>query len=89
METPNIELTSEQKDLLKSLSQETGKPISTLIAEALEGLQAQIRPGSINGERASDVDEATTPGAPAARRFAPRALRAPMTRAIWRSACEK
>lgn len=67
METTSFDLTTEQKDLLQSLSQETGKPISTLIAEALEGLQAQMRPGSVNGKPTSDMDEDAAPGAPPAK----------------------
>jgi predicted DNA-binding protein len=39
METTPFDLTPEQKGLLQSLSQETGKPISALIAEALQGLE--------------------------------------------------
>ena len=58
METTPFELTPEQKGLLQSLSRQTGKPISALIAEALEGLQDQIRPGSANGEATgSDQEE--------------------------------
>lgn len=49
METTPFDLTTEQKDLLKSLSQETGKSISVLITEALQGLCEQVRPGSDNG----------------------------------------
>jgi hypothetical protein len=39
METIPFELTPEQKGLLASLSRETGKPIPTLLDEALEELQ--------------------------------------------------
>jgi hypothetical protein len=53
METTPFDLTPEQKDLLKSLSEETGKPISALLAAALEGLQVQMRPDRANGEVAS------------------------------------
>jgi len=70
MKTTPFELTTEQKDLLRSLSQETGKPISALIAEALaliaealEGLQAQIRLPSVNGQSngspAEDMQDTT------------------------------
>lgn len=50
METTNIELTPEQKHLLVSLSQETGKSITALIEEALEGLREHVYPDSANGE---------------------------------------
>lgn len=53
METTPFDLTPEQKDLLKSLSEETGKSISALLAAALESLQAQICPDSSNGAVAS------------------------------------
>ena len=36
-----IELTPEQKGMLASLSQETGKPVTVLIQEALDALQSQ------------------------------------------------
>jgi hypothetical protein len=36
-----IELTPEQKGMLASLSQETGKPVTALIQEALDALQSQ------------------------------------------------
>ena len=50
METPLFDLTPKQKSLLQSLSQETGKSVSALIAEALEGLQEHICPGLVSGE---------------------------------------
>ena len=43
METTPFDLTPEQKGLLVALARETGKPIPTLIAEALDKLQAHIR----------------------------------------------
>ncbi len=61
METTPFDLTPEQKGLLQSLSQETGKPISALIAEALKGLERQVRPNSVNGEDGRGVDEDTVP----------------------------
>ena len=64
METTQFELTPAQKDLLQSLSQETGKLITTLIDEALEGLERQIRPGSVNGEHGSGVEEDSAPSMP-------------------------
>jgi hypothetical protein len=45
METGNIELTPQQKGVLASLSQETGKPVSALIDKALEDLQEHMRTG--------------------------------------------
>ena len=63
METSNIELTSAQKNLLASLSQETGKSPTTLIEEALEVLREQLRSGRGNGEangsRTKEVQEPT------------------------------
>lgn len=44
METTLFDLTPEQKRLLQSLSQETGKPVSALLAEALEALQHRLQP---------------------------------------------
>ena len=49
METPPFDLTTEQKDLLQSLSQETGKPICDLIAEALATLERRLRPSPVKG----------------------------------------
>jgi hypothetical protein len=43
MEPTLFELTPEQKGLLASLSRETGKPVSALIAEALAALQEHVR----------------------------------------------
>jgi hypothetical protein len=42
METNSFHLTSEQKNLLIALAQETGKPIPALIAEALDTLQEHV-----------------------------------------------
>jgi hypothetical protein len=43
MESRNkIELTPEQKGMLASLSQETGKPVMALIQEALDALQSEL-----------------------------------------------
>lgn len=41
MEQTSFELTSTQKSLLATLARETGKPISVLVDEALEVLQAR------------------------------------------------
>ncbi len=49
METPQIELTSKQKKRLLSLSQETGKPITILLDEALDGLQTYLYPKARHG----------------------------------------
>ncbi len=43
MEQTPFEFTPEQKGLLATLSRETGKPISALLAEALEVLQEHER----------------------------------------------
>jgi len=53
MEHTLFELTPEQQGMLVSLSRETGKPIPTLIAEALEELQEHVRRGR---ERDEDAD---------------------------------
>jgi hypothetical protein len=50
MEPTPFELTPEQKGMLASLSRETGKPIPTLIAEALEELQEREHVDHANGE---------------------------------------
>jgi hypothetical protein len=42
METHRIELTPEQKGMLAALAQETGKPVTTLIQEALDALQSEL-----------------------------------------------
>ena len=44
METNPFDLTPEHKGLLVALARETGKPLSALIAEALEGLQEHMHP---------------------------------------------
>src|SRR5215472_14053167 len=43
METNPFDLTPEQKGLLVTLAHETGKPIPTLLAEALDALQEHVR----------------------------------------------
>ena len=55
MKTPHIELTPEQKALLASLSQETGKSPMALIEEALERLREHVCP--INGNTHSNHTE--------------------------------
>ncbi len=49
LETNPFDLTPEQKGLLVSLAQETGKPIPALLAEALEELEEHLhaRPGAL------------------------------------------
>ena len=49
MEYTPFELTSEQKGLLATLSRTTGKPIPTLIAEALDVLQERAHRGQQDG----------------------------------------
>ena len=48
METSNVELTSEQKSVLASLSEETGESISALIDQALKELQERVRADCAN-----------------------------------------
>jgi len=43
MDTNAFDLTPEQKNLLVALARETGKVIPTLLAEALDELQAHVR----------------------------------------------
>jgi hypothetical protein len=57
METTPFDLTPEQKDLLESLAQETGKSISTLLAEALEGLQEHVRGSHVHEDGHSHGDK--------------------------------
>jgi len=49
METTPFEFTPEQKGLLQSLARKTGRSVSMLIEEALEGLQEYARPEIANG----------------------------------------
>ena len=42
METHRIELTPEQKGMLAALAQETGKPVTALLQEALDALQSDL-----------------------------------------------
>jgi hypothetical protein len=50
METTPFDLTPEQKALLQSLARETGKSVSTLLAEALEGLQEQVHGDHVHAD---------------------------------------
>jgi hypothetical protein len=67
MEPTPFDLTPEQKGKLASLSRETGKPISVLLAKALEELQERERSGhahdGTNGHEteAPASQEASTP----------------------------
>ena len=56
METTPFDLTLEQKGFLQSLSQEPGKPVPALIAEALDALQhrSQLEMANRNGASAED-----------------------------------
>ena len=57
MEQTLFELTPEQKGMLATLSRETGKPIPTLIAEALEELQEHVhRDHNRNGDAVTHKD---------------------------------
>jgi len=61
MEPTLFALTPAQKDLLVSLSRETGKPVPALIAEALTALQEHVYPHHVNGEtHGGDEDQAAT-----------------------------
>ena len=53
MEQTSFELTPKQKGILAALSRETGKPVPTLLDEALAGLQAH--------ERSSSEDDTPVP----------------------------
>jgi hypothetical protein len=63
MEPTPFELTPEQKGMLASLARETGKPIPTLIAQALEELQEHAHVDHANGETNGHetIPSATTP----------------------------
>ena len=58
-----IELTPEQKGMLASLSQETGKPVTALIQEALDALQSQRHSepeagmSRLNGDASIEAEE--------------------------------
>ena len=77
METTPFDLTPEQKALLQSLARETGKSISTLLAEALEGLQAHVHGGHVPADGNGHHD--TTSAVPSSR---------PKTKHIWEVAAE-
>jgi hypothetical protein len=70
MEQTPFELTSEQKGLLATLSRETGKPISALLAEALEVLQEHERAGHDRGT----TDHHETPAPVASSQEAPKPI---------------
>jgi Ribbon-helix-helix domain len=59
MEPIPFAFTPEQQGLLESLSRETGKPVSALIAQALEALQAHVRHEQIIGEANGSTEEET------------------------------
>ena len=62
MEATSFDLTPAQKDLLTSLSRETGKLVPALIAEALAGLQEHVHAHPVNGEtQGGDEDQAALP----------------------------
>ena len=64
MEKTPFELTTEQKDLLQSLSQETGKSISVLLAEALEGLREHVRLDHLHNGKNGDQQQVEHPSKP-------------------------
>ena len=61
MDTTPFDLTPEQKGMLAALSRETGKPISALIAKALEDLQEHEHTGHAPGEINGHEREAPAP----------------------------
>ncbi len=69
METTPFNFTTEQKDLLQSLSQEMGKSISALIEEALKRLREDVRlmNRNTNGSQAEN-GEISSPLAPQPRK---------------------
>ena len=57
-----IEFTPAQKGFLESLSRETGKPVSALIDQALEGLRDDVRHEQTNGDaNGSDAEHPAPP----------------------------
>jgi predicted DNA-binding protein len=63
MEQTSFELTPKQKGILATLSRETGKPVPTLLDEALDVLQEHERLGHAKDETDGNR-EAIAPGAP-------------------------
>ena len=61
MEQTPFELTPEQKGMLATLSRETGKPIPTLLTEALAVLQERERSGHEVTSTAPPQPETPTP----------------------------
>jgi hypothetical protein len=61
MDKTPFDLTPEQKGLLAALSHETGKPIHTLVAKALEELQEHERPRHGHGETNGHETDTSTP----------------------------
>ena len=64
MEQTPFDLTPEQKGMLASLSRETGKPIPTLIAKALEELQEHEHLDHAHDETHGHPSEALAPQEP-------------------------
>jgi hypothetical protein len=67
METTPFDLTPEQKNVLQSLARETGKSISTLLTEALEGLQKHVRSSYGHGASNSHGDKTSVAPSPSPR----------------------
>jgi hypothetical protein len=61
MDTTPFDLTPEQKGMLAALARETGRPIPTLIAQALAALQEHVQRPPETG--AANGHEATPPAA--------------------------
>jgi hypothetical protein len=68
METTPFDLTPAQKGVLEALARKTGKAIPALLDEALEGLQAHVRPGpgpsATNGGTAAETGPPPPPTTP-------------------------
>jgi hypothetical protein len=60
METHRIELTPEQKGMLAALAQETGKPVTALLQEALDALQSDLHAEPDPGRSPLYDDEAAS-----------------------------
>jgi len=78
METHPFDLTPEQKNLLTALAQESGKPISALIAEALDALQEHVH--AIQGQHPGHSEHGT--------QAAPVPVAPPRKKHIWEVAAE-
>lgn len=78
METDPFDLTQEQKGLLATLADETGRPTPALLAEALEGLQEHVHADQVQHSGHGGHGNTTSP-APAS---------PPKKKHIWEIAAE-